>query len=203
MAIRTEVFREVGLDKLWPNVLSDDLSLSQAVKKAGMKVSFVPACLVASYESMTWEKLYEFARRQFLITRVYAFWTWLFGLFSSAFSVFGLWGGIIIAALVLGNFWPDAQLDSTQKTIIFSLPIVFFFGQFIRAILRQKMIFTVLAKDRERMKVACIADMLFFWFWSLLMMFFIISSAFGRELSWRSIRYKLISPTKTEIISRD
>jgi len=50
MAIRVDVFRKVGLDKIWPKVLSDDLSLTYAVKKAGMKLAFVPTCLVASYE---------------------------------------------------------------------------------------------------------------------------------------------------------
>ena len=76
MAIRVDVFRKLGLDKIWPKALSDDLSLSTAVKKAAMKVAFVPACLVASYESTNWADLFEFGRRQFLITRVYAPRTW-------------------------------------------------------------------------------------------------------------------------------
>jgi len=53
MAIRVEVFRRLGLDKIWPKSLSDDLSLSIAVKKAGLIVAFVPACLVASHEVTT------------------------------------------------------------------------------------------------------------------------------------------------------
>ncbi len=202
MAIRTEVFREIGLNKLWPNVLSDDLSLSRTVKKAGLKIIFVPACLVASYESMTWKKLFEFARRQFLITRVYAFRTWLFGLLSSVFSVLGLWGGIIVAGFVLGWFGTNFQFSSNEKIILLSLPVVFFIGQFIRAILRQKMIRILLEKDSKRMTTASIIDLCFFWLWSPIMMFFILSSAFGREVYWRSIRYRLTSPTKTEIITR-
>jgi ceramide glucosyltransferase len=201
MAIRTEVFRQVGLDKLWPKVLSDDLSLSVAVKKAGMKVAFVPACLVASYESMTWRELFEFARRQFLITRVYALRTWLFGLFSSVYSVLGIWGGAIIAGLVLGGYWPDSQFTSFERMILLSLPVVFFVSQFIRAVMRQKMIRKLLEKDRNRMLAACAADILFSWLWSLLTMFFILSSSFGREVRWRSIRYKLYSPTETRIVS--
>jgi len=67
MAIRVDVFREIGLDKIWPRTISDDLSLSRAVKKAGKKVEFVPACLVASYESTTWRKLFEFAQRGYEI----------------------------------------------------------------------------------------------------------------------------------------
>jgi len=38
MAIRVDVFRQIGLDKIWSRALSDDLSLSYGVKKAGKKV---------------------------------------------------------------------------------------------------------------------------------------------------------------------
>jgi ceramide glucosyltransferase len=199
MAIRTEVFRQSGLDKLWPKVLSDDLSLSIAVKKAGLKVTFVPACLVASYESTTWPKLFEFARRQFIITRVYAFKTWLFGLLSSIYSVLSLWGGVAIALLILGNYWPDSDFTSMEKITLLSLPVVFFASQVTRAVLRQWMISKLLEKNSRRMRAACAADILLSWFWSLLLMFFIISSAFGRQVSWRGIIYKLKSRTETQI----
>src|SRR4030043_2474494 len=97
MAIRVEAFRKLGLDKIWPKALSDDLSLSIAVKKAGLIVAFVPACLVASHEVTTWRKLFEFTRRQFLITRVSAPKTWWFGLLSSLYSILGIWAGAGLA----------------------------------------------------------------------------------------------------------
>jgi ceramide glucosyltransferase len=200
MAIRADVFRQVGLDKIWPKVLSDDLSLSRAVKKAGLIVAFVPACLVASYESTTWRKLFEFARRQFLITRVAAPKTWLFGLFSSLYSVLGLWGGIFIAWLVVRGSWFDPQLTSLEKRILLALPLVFLAGQTIRAILRQKTIRKLLKKDRRKMRAACLADVFFSWVWSLVMLFFILSSAFGNTVCWRGIPYKLLGPTETVIL---
>ncbi len=99
MAVRVDVFRRLGIDKIWANSLSDDLSLSTAVKRAGLKVAFVPACLVASYESTTWRQLFEFGRREFLITRVNAPKTWWFGLCSSLYSILGLWAGAALAYL--------------------------------------------------------------------------------------------------------
>jgi ceramide glucosyltransferase len=200
MAIRADVFHQVGLDKIWPKALSDDLSLSRAVKKAGLIVAFVPACLVASYESTTWRKLFEFARRQFLITRVAAPKTWLFGLFSSLYSVLGLWGGILIAWLVIRGSWFDPQLTLLEKRILLALPVVFLAGQTIRAILRQKTIRKLLKKDRRKMRAACLADILFSWAWSLVMLFFILSSAFGNTVRWRGIPYKLLGPTETIIL---
>ena len=194
MAIRVDVFRQVGLDKIWPKVLSDDLSLSYAVKKAGMKVAFVPACMVASYESTTWKQLFEFARRQFLITRVSAPRTWRFGLFSSFFSVAGLWGSAAMALYA-------AKISEPRLAFFAAVPAIFFISQMARAILRQAMISKLLEEDWPNMKVACTADILFFWVWSLLLAAAIISSAFGRTIKWRGIRYKLAGPTETLVIS--
>jgi ceramide glucosyltransferase len=98
MTIRLDVFRRLGVDKIWSKALSDDLSLSYVIKKAGLKIIYVPACLVASYETVTWSELFEFAHRQFLITRVSAPRTWWFGLCGTLYSVLGLWA---TAALVV------------------------------------------------------------------------------------------------------
>ena len=193
MAIKVEKFREFGIDKLWKKSLSDDLSMSYAVKKAHYKIAFVPVCLVASYEQTTWRGLFEFGRRQFLITRIASFGTWLFGLCSSIFAVAGLWGMVFMAvyAAVKG-------LDNLYLFI--GAPILFFTIQLIRAIMRQHMISKLLKDDVPKMKAAMIADMCFFWVWSILILIFIVISAFGRKITWRTIKYKMISPTETVVI---
>jgi cellulose synthase/poly-beta-1,6-N-acetylglucosamine synthase-like glycosyltransferase len=196
MAIRVGVFRSLGLDQTWQTTLSDDLSLSGAVKKAGLKVAFVPACLVASREQMTWRGLFEFGRRQFLITRVSAPKTWWFGLCSSLYSVLGLWGG---AALTLYA----ASIQSQHVLFFAAVPIVFFFGQLARAILRQRMACKLLSNERHAMQAACAADCLAFWLWSLVLLLLIVSSAFGRTICWRGIRYKLLGATKTIVVGKE
>jgi len=193
MAIRVDVFREVGLDKIWPKALSDDLSLSLAVKRAGKKVVFVPACLVASYESTSWRRLFEFGRRQFLITRVSAPRTWWFGLCSSLYSVLGLWAGAALAIYA-------AMIGEKYLPLFAAVPVLFFASQLGRAIMRQKMISKLLKYDLPQMRAARIADILFFWIWTLLLLSFIISSAFGRTICWRGIRYKLLGPTETIVV---
>lgn len=189
MAIRVEVFRKLGLDQTWQKTLSDDLSLSVAVKKAGMIVAFVPACLVASHEVTTWPELIEFVRRQFIITRVSAPMTWLFGLFSGLYGVLGIWAaaGLAIYAVTIRH----------QHMLTFAaVPVVFFTGQLIRAILRQRMAGKLLSHERQAMNAASAVDILGFWLWSVLMLALIISSAFGRTICWRGIRYKLLGPTE-------
>jgi cellulose synthase/poly-beta-1,6-N-acetylglucosamine synthase-like glycosyltransferase len=193
MAIQVQAFRELGIEKLWQKALSDDFSLSCAVKNAHKKVEFVPSCLVATSESTTWTKLFEFGRRQFVITKVYAPQTWSFGLFSSVYSVFGLWGGVALAIY--------ARITQNHHIWLFTaVPILFFIMQLTRAILRQSMASKLFAEDWPRLKIAAIADITLFWLWSPLMLILILSSAFGRTIRWRGIRYKLISKTETIVL---
>ena len=77
-----------------------------------------------------------------------------------------------------------------------SVPVVFLVNQLGRAILRQRTAERLLEHERQAMRAACLADFLACWLWSLLLLFFIISSAFGRTIVWRNIRYKLLGPTE-------
>lgn len=194
MAIRKEIFYSIGLDKIWENALSDDLCLSRAVKKAGMKVVFVPACLVASYEKTTWPALFEFVRRQFLITRVTMPGTWWFGLFSSVYSLLGLWAGAALALCA-------ASTNRSNMKLYVAVPVLFFLGQFIRALLRQRMIVKLLPHEAQNLKAASLTDIFGNCLWSWLLFFCILSSAFGRTITWRGIRYRLTGPTEMKIIS--
>ena len=193
MAIKVDTFKALGVDKSWTTALSDDLCLSFLVKRAGKKIAYVPACLVATYEATTWPRLYEFCRRQFLITRISRPRSWWSTLITSIITIFGIWVGTLVAfyAVLAGN---------KNFPILFIMPAFFCFAQLTFAVLRQKMIAQLLEDELPGMKRAMIADILLFWLWSPLLFFFIVSSAFGRTITWRGIKYKLLSPTKTIII---
>jgi len=192
MAIRVDTFRSLGLDKMWRKALSDDYALSCAVKKSGRKVAFVPACLVASYETMTWAELFEFARRQLVITRICMPGTWWFGVMCILYSVFGLWGSAILAV------W--GPIPGSGKILFGIVAVVFFVSQWIRSISRQNMIARLLEKDRDALRFSRMADIFFFWAWSLLLLVFFILSAFGKTVCWRGIRYKIYGLTKMTVI---
>ncbi len=149
--------------------------------------------MIASYEVTTWPKLFEFVRRQFVITRVYAPGTWWFGLFSAVFSVLGLWGGIALAVWAQRTGYADASF-------CLALPVVFGGCQFGRAILRHVLIAKLLPKDSTNMKIVRYADILFFWGFTLILLGVILTSAVGRTITWRNIKYKLHSPTNIEIL---
>ncbi|MDD5135384.1 MAG: glycosyltransferase [Phycisphaerae bacterium] len=189
MAVKVDVFRKLGIDEIWKNAASDDLTISRAVKRAKMLVAFVPACLVASFEQTNWPSFFEFARRQFLITRVTMPGSWLFALFCGTFGFLGFWGFAVLAFVTAMN-------SSGHWGIFLTASVVFFTGQAARAIMRQKMIFKLLASEAEKMRTAAIADCLGGPIWSLILLGCIISSAFGRTIKWRGIKYKLIGPTE-------
>jgi ceramide glucosyltransferase len=192
MALKVETFRRLGIDKIWQKAVSDDLSLSIAVKRGHKKVEFVPDCIVPTYESTTWPKFIEFARRQFIITKVAAPGTWLLGLLSNLCSVIGLWGGLIMAIFAISNHY--------HVLFFIFVPLFFFSTQLLKAVLRQKVAAKVLADDWPKLKVSAVADITLFWLWSLLSLFLLLSSAFGRTITWRGIRYKLLGPSETIVL---
>jgi len=195
MAILVRNFRAFGIEQLWQKALSDDLALSSAVRRHHHKMVFVPACMIASYETTTWPKLWEFSRRQFIITRIYAPGMWVFGLFSAAFAVVGLWGGLFLAIRAAATGYAYAGLCLT-------VPVVFFVCQLFRAILRQNLIGRLLPKDKDQLKTARLADIFFFWLWAALLLVIILSTAAGRIITWRGIRYHLKSPTDIRVLNR-
>jgi len=193
MAVRVETFKKLGMEKIWQNAVSDDLTLSRAAKKAGFKVAFVPACFVASYEQCDLPSLFEFARRQFLLTRVTSFGTWFFGLITCLYSALALWGFAAIAVYL-------KRIGSPHWYIFLLAAMLSLSGQFFTASLRQKMISEIFPADWPRLKVAAIADILAAPLWAMLMLICIVSSSVGRTIQWRGIKYKLISPTEVKRI---
>jgi ceramide glucosyltransferase len=193
MAIRLADFRRLNVAQLWSNGLSDDLLLSRMVKQAGLRIAFVPECLVASFESTTWPRLAEFARRQFLITRVYTPRAWALGLLFSLGSVAGLWGGSVAALYA-------AATHAEHLLLYAAVPVLFFAGHLLRAVLRQLAAARVLRDHLPQLGRAAVADVLGCWLWSPLLLALLLSSAFGRTIRWRGIRYKLLSPTRMVVL---
>jgi cellulose synthase/poly-beta-1,6-N-acetylglucosamine synthase-like glycosyltransferase len=195
MALRAETARQIDLASVWGKAIADDLSLSYAIKAAGMKIMFAPRCMVASHEKTTWGKLFEFARRQFVIARVTLPRSWWFGLFCITYSLFGVWGGGVIAVYA-------ALLKPILFPLCAAVPALFAGGQIYRSVLRQRLIRQLLPDEAVCMRAAAIADIAGTFLWSWVLFVFIAASAFGRTITWRGIRYKLLGPTETVVVTK-
>ncbi len=202
MAIRRDVFAKTGLKEIWARALSDDYALTYTVKKNGYKLLFVPSCLVASHLSTTWKDVFEFCRRQLLITRVSAPATWWFGLVSSLMSVLGPWCslGLTVTSVINQRHFNQWGLSLPWWPVWAFFTLAFFGSQAIQAMVRQAMIEQILDGKGHVLKKARRADIQFFWIWSFVLTGSVLASAFGRTICWRGIRYRLIGPTEVAVL---
>jgi Glycosyltransferases, probably involved in cell wall biogenesis len=85
MAICRETFYSLRVSDFWIGTISDDYRLTEAVKRAGLRIVYAPAALVASADHTSGGEFLAWIRRQMLITRFYAPGLWWLGLISHIF----------------------------------------------------------------------------------------------------------------------
>jgi len=183
MALRREVFDEIGVRKEWNGALSDDYAVTHAAQRAWKKIVFVPQCLVPSYGDCTWPELLEFTTRQMQITRVYDEFTWRMALVTQSIFNLAFWGGLLLPGvfrLLTPTLWVLAG---------------------IKSYIRHDAVATVLpegALSKNRGSYILLAPLT-----ALLFEYNLIRSALTRSITWRQIQYKLISPNHTEVYRGD
>jgi len=157
-------------------------------------VVYEPHCLIASPVCGRWRDLMEFARRQFLITRVYAPGLWWGTLLNTALHHVTFWGSLVLTAVSasLGRPWGWSFL---LLAAIYGL-------QAHRARLRQRAVARRFPDQQTSLRPVAWLDVLAHPLLSLGHLLVLLSSAFGRVITWRGIRYRLHSPRHTEILSR-
>jgi cellulose synthase/poly-beta-1,6-N-acetylglucosamine synthase-like glycosyltransferase len=203
MAIRKDLFQSLRIDDLWARSLTDDLTLTSAVKGARLKVAFVPACIVPSHQSATWRSLWEFGRRQFVITRWYRPRTWWLALLGALLSALEPWAAAALAVLAGALGWTVTVWHYSFKAWPFwavAAGLLLASG-FHKAVFRQKLGRVVLMDDSPGVRAAARMDLLAFWAWPPIMLALILASAFGRTILWRGILYRISGPGDIEVVS--
>lgn len=191
-AIRRSSFDALRSAGLWQGALTEDLQVSRFVRANGGYVAFEPSCLVASPVQGGWRVLAEFARRQYLITRVYAPRIWWLGLIFTAFAQIVFWGG---AALAIGGWWRGEPGPLVAAAVIAIYAI-----HLIRAVMRQRAVRQRFPDLRSSQRAVAWLDIVGHPLLGLCQLALIVSSAFGRVLTWRTIRYRLHGPHRTEVL---
>src|SRR3989449_6822651 len=102
-AVRKDLLVALRLEDRWRDVLSDDLILTQAVRDAGLKIAYVPAALVPTFEGADRATCTEWRFRQMTMATLYLPIVRRYA--SAAFAVFN--GSILfgIAFLALAVIW--------------------------------------------------------------------------------------------------
>ncbi|HEX6280382.1 MAG TPA: glycosyltransferase family 2 protein [Pyrinomonadaceae bacterium] len=189
MAIRRNTWERLDLAKRLKGTLSDDLTVTRAMKEAGLDIRFVARALTPSIENCTWREMLEFTTRQMKITRVYAQHLWLVSFFGS-----GLFTSVMLAAILVVVFSEQNTLLVWAALVTLAAVTVFSVG---KAWLRLKAVEMVIpAARRQRFTQLTL--------WLLTPPIFLYNcqcALFSRTMTWRGIRYRLVSHERTERLS--
>jgi len=183
MAVRAETLDKIGIRRLWPTAISDDLALNAALRKHGYRTTFLPQCTVATFNQTDRHKFLRWATRQTALTKVYNRGLWNYAAGAYAFFDFVFLLGLIslVCGVTVAPLWlvPSALLftpsllgilRSIQRNSTFSRAMPQFKEEFRRA------------KFKE-----AIASLIVPW----VMTYCIINSTRTREIEWRGRIYKL------------
>lgn len=189
MAIRRETWVKLDLSSRLKGTLSDDFTVTRAMNEAGLEIRFVPQALTPSIEDCTWQEMLEFTTRQMKITRVYAHHLWLM-----SFSGSGLFTFVMLAAILVVVFSERNTLLIWTALVALATVTLFSVG---KAWLRLKAVEMVIpAARRQRFTQLTL--------WLLTPPIFLYNSIcalFSRTVTWRGIRYRLVSNERTERLS--
>jgi ceramide glucosyltransferase len=193
-AIRKSVFEQSAVLDEWQNSVSDDYSMTAALRRVGRPIVFLPECLTVSYVETDFAGLMEFTNRQILITRVYAAKMWaIAGAMHLLFCV-TIALGIL---LTLEDFF--AGRPSMQLAALTFLPLLL---ASIRGALRVTAVQEILPGLKDQIQQqAWIHLLLGIWIPYLYSVNF-LASVMTRKIRWRGIGYELVSAQQTNIIGR-
>lgn len=192
MAIRKQTFEALDIAGAWEHGLSDDMILTQAVKRAGYRVEFVPRSLVVSTEAITWPALIAWMSRQLTIVRVYDPQLWNMAAWPHwAFTAIFFLGFFLV---LKGLFFND-PIPWPAWLMISDLAL----GGLINR-LRFSAFKMAMPEFRARMQrfwwayVSLHVPAAWIMSWSLL------KSAVSNRIVWRGIAYELRSPEETVVL---
>lgn len=191
-AIRRTVFDQSGVMDEWKNSVSDDYSLTRALKRNNRSIVFIPECLTLSYAETDFHGLLEFTHRQVLITRVYADKVWAPAAATHLLYCMTLLLGMI---LILSNFF--AQRPAFHIATLTFLPVLL---SSIRSSIRLLGVTEAIPAGRSQIMEQAWIYILLTVFIPFLYVVNFANSLITRKIRWRGVVYELISPEQTRIM---
>lgn len=202
MAIRRSTFEAVDVPAYWEHSVSDDYSLTEAVRAAGLRIHYQPRCLVASHGDCNWRELLEWSTRQVIITKVYSRGLWRLALLSEwTFVLFWWWIVVELAASALG-VGAAVRIGWLQGApLLLLLGVVWLLGA-VRGLFRWRMIFRIRREQRERLKRDFWGYLLLGPLAATLTAFNLLVSLFTSTIVWRRVRYRLVSSREVRVVRK-
>jgi ceramide glucosyltransferase len=190
-AIRRTIFEQSGVLEEWKNSVSDDYSLTRALRRNNRSIVFLPECLTLSYVETDSRGLLEFTNRQILITRVYANKVWVAAAATHFLYCLTLVSG---SFLVLGDLL--AQRPAFHLITLTFLPLLL---SAIRGSIRLIGVTEALPAARSQIAGQGWIYVLLTVFIPFLYLVNFVNALLTRKIRWRGATYELISPGQTRI----
>lgn len=191
-AIRRKTFERLNMRKRWRGTLSDDFTVTRAMKRANLPIYFVPQALTASVDDCTFQELLEFTTRQMKITRVYAPNLWLQSFIGSIlFNLVFVWGILILVFYKITDFSFWFALVSLILVSAFSIG---------KAHLRLKAVELILKDYAGELRNQFRTQNTLWILSPALFLYNSFAALLSRKIVWRGIEYELISAEQTAVI---
>jgi len=183
-AIRRRHFEWLGLRRAWQGMLDEDLVAGGVFRRAGLRVAFEPACMVATPVDHGFKAMLAFARRQYFLTRFYSRLAWHVIALSTVLANAVFWSNVAAASI---GFWQRAGwawLPASLAAALYGIGAA-------TGYLRSDLAGLYFPELRHRLRGARWFEVLAGPLIILANLVVVGASAIGREIRWRGIAYRL------------
>ena len=190
MAVCVATAREGKLIERFRGALTDDLPLTLMCQQLGRRVRFRRQSLLATPVQFTFGEFFQFARRQYILIRVYTPLLYLFALGLTSLYVVGFVSAW--ATLVAQWFMP---INDTFWLYPAGIVLIVLAANHYRASMRQVLVQRAFGDQvLEQLRSTLRYDRWATIVWMSLHFFVVVSAALGRRVRWRSVEYRLLGP---------
>lgn len=191
-AIRRDVFEQLAVRQSWSGMLGDDLSATDMIHRAGLRVEFEPTCMIASPLDYQPCELASFVYRQYALARLYVPRTWLMALvwttvassLSCALAARFVWNAAIYATFDWFSFGGLAALYSTHV---------------MRGLVRRQIAKLYCPQHERHWRPAARFDLWFGPLVGLAHWLGLLSSIRVRRIRWRGLEYLVEAPDRVQL----
>jgi len=204
MAIRRDTFFKANVPQHWDSSCDDDLSMTTAVKDIGLKVKFVPQCLVVSDGDTNIPEAVEWLNRQAILTKIYYPALWRKGMVRAAILAFWLLAVVYgICQMFIFHSGREYLSVAIGLTLV---PVELFFLLQAQSLWKKVLIANVEhdneqlrfeeAYDKTLLRYAIVLPLA-----HLLLPWLSLYSILTNRIRWRGVNYLLKSPSEVVVLS--
>jgi ceramide glucosyltransferase len=178
VALDRAALNQIDLPSVWNRAASDDLTLTAALRAHGSRINAPLHLLVPSPAAYDWSRLFSFARRQYLLVRIYSPGHWLLAGWTLCLPAVAM--TIAVREICGGRWW-------AWSFILCSVALLQ-----VRLLIRRRIADLLLPQAAIPAARATLAFAR--WAWPLIHLVHLgafLASAVGQRFTWAGIHYRL------------